>query len=232
MASVINEQGNKYNSLTVIERGPNNKHGDARWWCLCDCGNKTLVTGWALRHGYIKSCGCSHKMQGSSQLAGKRFGKLVAIKPIDRRAASGAVFWQCHCDCGADVEVPSTKLVSGLTLSCGCIKSRGEENIARILQENNISYIKEKVFDDLSLKHSLRYDFAILNDDNQIIRLIEFDGDQHINPENPWHDDEIEKRDQMKNEYAKDKGYPLVRIPYSKRDTITLEDLLGNQWLK
>lgn len=39
------------------------------------------------------------------------------------------------------------------------------------------------------------------------------------------------KPDEIKNEYAFSHGIDLVRIPYWERDNITLNMLLGNQYL-
>jgi len=64
--------------------------------------------------------------------------------------------------------------------SCGCLKtSVGEYYISNILKENNIKYIKEYIFKDLKSDKNayLRFDFAILDDNNNPIRLIEFDGE-------------------------------------------------------
>ena len=35
--------GKKFGHLTVIQRGPNAKNGDAQWYCQCDCGNPNLA---------------------------------------------------------------------------------------------------------------------------------------------------------------------------------------------
>lgn len=35
--------------------------GVARWKCLCDCGNYTIVRGSNLKNGAVKSCGCLQK---------------------------------------------------------------------------------------------------------------------------------------------------------------------------
>lgn len=57
---VKDETGNKYGKLTVIKRGENDKQGNARWYCQCDCGNPELylARGYGLRNGHIQSCGC------------------------------------------------------------------------------------------------------------------------------------------------------------------------------
>lgn len=61
------ETGNKYDRLTVIERGPNTSNGTARWRCKCDCGNEVLVIGSSLRNGQTRSCGCLHKESASQR---------------------------------------------------------------------------------------------------------------------------------------------------------------------
>lgn len=54
--------GKKFNRLTVVQRAPNRKtDGYAYWDCLCDCGNKTTVSGRNIINGRTKSCGCLQK---------------------------------------------------------------------------------------------------------------------------------------------------------------------------
>lgn len=76
-----------------------------------------------------------------------------------------------------------------------------------------------------------RYDFYL----PQLKRLIEFDGKQHFEDTKGWNNtsylENIQARDKEKNEYALSHNIPLVRIPYWERDNITLEMLLGDQYL-
>ena len=55
--------------------------------------------------------------------------------------------------------------------------SIGELNIKNILDQNNIKYIKE--YKTIINGQRRFFDFAILDNNNKIIRLIEFDGIQH-----------------------------------------------------
>lgn len=59
------------------------------------------------------------------------------------------------------------------TQSCGCVISRGEEKIAKILLLNNIPFEKQKSFDSCIFDNGVkaRFDFYI-NDSF----LLEFDG--------------------------------------------------------
>lgn len=52
--------GKRFGRLIVIAEGEKRKGSrQARWVCLCDCGNKTApIDGSKLRYGETKSCGC------------------------------------------------------------------------------------------------------------------------------------------------------------------------------
>ena len=57
-------------------------------------------------------------MREKLNLAGKRFGKLVAIEYAYSNKSKNAV-WRCVCDCGNETFVNSQRLKSGKTKSCG-----------------------------------------------------------------------------------------------------------------
>lgn len=50
--------GRKFGRLLVTARAPNDRWRAARWYCRCECGNSTVVTGSDLRSGHTVSCGC------------------------------------------------------------------------------------------------------------------------------------------------------------------------------
>ena len=79
-----------------------------------------------------------------------------------------------------------------------------------------------------------RFDFALFKD-NKLIRLIEFDGEQHYKSGSGYMNNENlqkrQERDKKKNEWALAHNIPLVRIPYWERDKITLEMIMGNKYL-
>lgn len=159
---------------------------------------------------------------------GNTYGKLTVLERVLSEKSQEA-HWLCQCECGNKTIVTGTRLRNGITKSCGCINSVGEYNISKILNKNNISYKSQYSFSDLVYKAPLRYDFAILENE-KVVRLIEFDGPQHQEG-NSWHTEESEIRDLMKNEYAKSNNIPLVRLPYSTRDKITLDLLFGDTYL-
>ena len=58
MAKFNDLSGKKFGYLTIAERVQNAKNGKARWKCICDCGNETIVTSTDIMTGHTSSCGC------------------------------------------------------------------------------------------------------------------------------------------------------------------------------
>ena len=54
-------------------------------------------------------------------ISGKRFGRLVAIKPTGEKKENNYL-WLCKCDCGKKIVTKGANLTSGGTQSCGCLR--------------------------------------------------------------------------------------------------------------
>ena len=69
-------------------------------------------------------------MSRFNDLTGKTFGRLSVLRRLseDEGAKRGCPKWLCQCECGKITHTASTKLVSGLTKSCGCL---GLENATK-----------------------------------------------------------------------------------------------------
>ena len=206
------------------------------WHCKCECGNEIDVKSGSLVSGNTKSCGCLKQQHANftklkKDLIGKHFGKLTVIEETTQRQY-GKIVWKCQCECGNIIYLNTTRLTQHNDISCGCQKnSLGASNIEKILQNHNINYIKEYVVHELNNK---RFDFALIDDNNKPIRFIEFDGEQHYRYSGGWNTKEnliiTQKRDKIKNKWAKDNDIPLVRIPYWERDNITLDIIMGDKY--
>ena len=214
-----------FGDLLVLEKTNKRDHGAVVWKCQCSCGNIVEWDVGRLQQTKHPHCGCK------KSLIGETFGKLTVVKKVDKNSSDRSQYWLCQCECGGTTILSTGDLRSGKVIGCGCSKSIGEYNIAQILSKNNIIFQKEYTFPDLKDKKLLRYDFAILTEQGEVSRLIEFDGEQHINKNNSWYTNSGANHDFLKNKYAQKKNIPLVRIPYSKRDNITLEDLLQDSYL-
>lgn len=68
----------KFNKLTVIEECEERKRKEKQYKCVCDCGNITMVTGYSLRSGQTKSCGCLSKIN-HHKTHGKTHTRLYRI---------------------------------------------------------------------------------------------------------------------------------------------------------
>ena len=197
------------------------------WKCQCDCGNECITSGKLLRSGHTQSCGCLAKDRASETnlkplFPGERFGNLTIIQREGTNKRHDAVYL-CQCDCGNTTTANRQVLVKGYKKSCGCIKSFGEQKIQQLLEKNQIKFIKEKSFEQCVSNKGvkLRFDFYI----NQNY-LIEYDGIQHFEPSFGQKSYEVtQKHDQIKNEYCLSHNIPLIRIPYTHYNKITIDDL-------
>lgn len=226
--------GKEFGHLTVLRDTGKREHRSIIWDCICKCGTHKEVTSNHLNSGHVKTCAredCPYH-HFYDDITNQCFGKLTAKYPTTMKDGSH-MYWMCECECGNMKEVASNHLKRGNVQSCGCITtSIGELNIRKILQENNIEYQEQISFDDLRNIKPLRYDFGIYKD-GQLTRLIEFDGIQHFEEQTYFTHSltETKENDIIKNKYSKDNNIPLVRIPYWERDKITLEMLLGEEYL-
>jgi len=107
--------------------------------------------------------------------------------------------------------------------------SKGNAKIANILKSNQIKYISE--YSPADLEGRYRFDFAIIDDNNKVDYLIEYDGELHYGYTGAgWDTKERYQRtvqsDEIKNEYCRNRDIPLMRIPYTAYDRLALSDLL------
>lgn len=61
-------------------------------------------------------------MPAFRDLTGMRFGRLLVLRLDTIRSTARRKYWICQCDCGNIKSICSDALVSGDTLSCGCMK--------------------------------------------------------------------------------------------------------------
>lgn len=104
-----------------------------------------------------------------------------------------------------------------------CSESKGEKKIRDFLNLKNIKYETQYEFNNLFGLGGkpLKFDFAIFNQENNLILLIEYDGVFHFQKVYDGDGHEIiVTHDKRKNEYCKQNNIPLLRIPYWEFDNI------------
>lgn len=206
---------------------------------VCDCGNWQILEAANFRQEKTIQCiNCSlSKLTTMKDISGKIFGQLQAIKPTDKRSKDGSVYWLCQCiDCGHQQIVNKISLRESLSHLCAVCgeKSKGEYKIATLLKNHNITFEKEKTFNNCifpDTKAHARFDFYV---NNQYI--IEVDGQHHFFPikYGPNISDKqaqklyqkVLEHDRFKNEYCFTHNIPIIRIPYISLDNLTYEDII------
>lgn len=234
----------KFGNWTVIERdyNPTSKQHSTFWFCRCElCGNIYSVSRDSLVKG-LSSC-CNHcKGEKISQtlmekeITSYKIGDKYGLLTIIGRGAMNKkhTYVKCKCDCGTELEVRLEHLKGqnskGRTISCGCAsESSGEIKIRQILEKYNVNFQNQYRIRDFNI--SAPFDFALFDDDNKLLGLLEFDGEQHFYSVDYFGGEEKfnlqRERDERKNRWCRENNIRLARIPYTDYDKITIEYLIS-----
>lgn len=241
--------GQTFGHLTILGRDstPRKETRSRTYvWCICDCPEQNIVSLLAsnVTGGKVKSCGCLRKKVASDHakqinterridLKGQTFGFLyVEREDLEQTKLKNRQYWKCKClNCNREdyYSVRTDQLTSGLTTMCNNCSdqiSMGAMAILKLLSENKILYVTEKRFQSCRFPDTnaqAKFDFYL--PDKKYI--IEFDGEQHFR-ESQFFDNlsKIQAHDAFKNQWCQENNIPLIRIPYWKRHTLVLEDLL------
>jgi len=109
-----------------------------------------------------------------------------------------------------------------------CCESKGEKRIDDILNNRNLSFIKQQTFPECVYKGLLKFDHYI----PELNLCIEYDGEQHFKAIDFFGGEktfkEIVARDNVKNTFCQEKGIHLLRIKYNKNPEKAIEKMLDN----
>lgn len=219
--------GQRFGRWIVIERAEDavrpNGNRKTRWLCKCDCGAVKPVLADKLVSGESTSCGCYaieyRSERYAEDLTGQRFNHLLVLERVGNVDNNAHVAWLCLCDCGNHTIVRSASLKSQHIQSCGCKKySINEGTISNILKIENIRFAKEYTFKDLYRfkGHPLKFDFALFDEENNLIGLIEYQGQQHYQPTINEEFGKVQREitDRMKQDYCRKNNIRLFEIKY------------------
>ena len=209
--------GQKFDRLLVKDVDMENRS----FICVCDCGKEVMVRYYNLLSGNTTSCGCKRQdsiRKGIKNVYEQYVGQKINMLTIESCFYKNNSFWfDCVCDCGKKTTVQATKLISGYIQSCGCLKSKAEEDMEQILISHGIKYKREYKINDCRDKQPLPFDFAIFNDADELVGLIELNGKQHYS-EGGWntkqHLEYVQKHDKIKHRFCLQNDIPFLVIPY------------------
>lgn len=125
-----------------------------------------------------------------------------------------------HIPCGLVREyIPDSFLNANVRCNkCLWFGSYGETYIKRLLDSLCINYHPQKTFKGCKDKYVLRFDFAVLDDFDNVLFLIEYQGKQHYEPVEFFggvdNFEEVKRRDGIKRDYCEANNIPLLLINY------------------
>lgn len=136
-----------------------------------------------------------------------------------------------HLNCKQTFKMKPSAFISGTRCPI-CNSSKGESKIMLFLNKMGANYKRQYSIPGLTSKRnkSLRFDFAVLDDNNVLLFLIEFDGRHHYEKAKGKLGDGFEKQkehDALKDSYCMANNIKLIRIPYWKYKNI--EKILMDQ---
>lgn len=216
------------NSLVGLDFGEwhvlkRDKSNSRNYICRCSCGTIKSVFGGSLKQGASKSCGClktknakERNFKNAKNHIGERYGKLIIQDCFLR---NNNYYYHCVCDCGNTIDVLGKNLFNGNTTSCGCINSKANEEMDKILTKYDIPHKREYKFEDCRDKAPLPFDLALFNNEGELIGLIENNGSQHyVCSSSGWFTKErleyTQRHDYMKQMFCEVNQIPLLVIPY------------------
>ena len=221
--------------LILITIKENYKNKKQKLELQCSCGDIFDVTFENFERRNKRKCNkCSF-----SERAVKAYLSYEAVKEdIEGKNGNGCTlisteYIDAHtnldikCACGNMYSCTINDFISDKhQIQCGeCSKkqSKGEVKIKKYLISKNILFKEQLTFSDCKYILPLRFDFAIFDNNSTIIKLIEFDGQQHFKPvrfggvsteKALISFNRAKNNDDTKDSYCSVNNISLLRIPY------------------
>lgn len=205
-------------------------NSDEKHIFICECGNEFSTTLNKLKTKHKCNQCTIGRINSNFLLKEEMLEKInsfgLQVKDLKDNPKEKSVF---ICTCGREFEISYSKMISSKKIRCNSCTKR-ESNIETLtnlyLQENGISFKQEYTFKDLKTKSNncLRFDFAIFDNFNNLLCLLELDGKQHFEISQYAQTEDVlninKKHDKMKDNYCLNKKIKLFRIPYWKFNDI------------
>lgn len=199
---------------------------------MCKCG-KIFRTNWTIfKRGSRRACNhCSKIAYWDIDSVREYIEENSECKLISKTYIANHKNLEMKCSCGNEFETTFKNFVMSNKRQCNdCTRSKGEIKVSNFLKENNINFKSEYEFEGLVGlgNRNLRFDFAVFDEKDNVVHLIEYDGEFHFKK---FFEEQnfstLQIHDERKNQYCKDNNIPLLRIPYWEFDNI--EEILEKE---
>ena len=184
------------------------------------CGNTFYPTPYNFINNMTQCPYCCSKTRKTHEMFVDEIKKITGnkYKVLSRYENAQTEVKMKHITCGHVFwQKPSYFIHNGSTCpKCRAFKSKGEEEIERILVRRKISYLREYKIEECKYISPLPFDFKI--EYGKQTYLIEYQGVQHYKPVEAFGGNEQFKsqirNDNIKRKYCKDNNITLIEIPY------------------
>lgn len=180
-----------------------------------DCGFIGSRSASDLMQGLVGCRKCSYRNRNGLLKTHDKFEEELEIAHNGNLKAVGEyqsyhvkVDIQCMT-CNKIFDATPANLIHNKSSCPYCNESKGEKEVSRILDEMNISYVREYRFQNSEYK-KYRFDFYIESHN----LIIEYDGKQHYEESRLFNSEQTKINDALKNEICKKMGVNILRIPY------------------
>lgn len=199
---------------------------DHKMKCKCNHGHDLEVSWTSFRVGYRCSI-CSKNKKLTIEQVKEEFEK-IGWKLLTTEYINNKQQLDYICEKGHKHHICWNDFQQGYRCPY-CNFYKGEKEISLILDEYNIEYKTQYMFEDCRYERKLKFDFYIPS----LNVCIEFDGGQHFKPIEWFGGEERfkiqQKCDQIKNDYCKNKGIRLIRIPYKEYRNKNIKNILKQE---
>lgn len=213
--------GKVVGELTVLEidEDKTNKTGKVYWKCICSCGREKSISSSLLSTEKQKSCGCKAPINKYFTLddVKKKTSEISDCKVLSTEYISAHKKLTFLCSCGKEFQRSWANFTNKNKRKCpSCVKKESslEREVREVLEQMGEEFFQQHIFDECRNEMVLPFDFYIQKKNI----AIEVDGIHHFEPIDYYGGEEQFKkqkiRDEIKNNFCKDNGIKLIRIPY------------------